>query len=368
MSENQNKYGSVHYTDYLQLKKILDAQHMRSVELAEPAHDEMLFIIIHQVYELWFKEIIHDLSSVMDMFKDNNVDEKNIGTAVHRLNRISEILKLLVQQISVLETLTPLDFLDFRNYLFPASGFQSFQFRKVEVCLGLKSQTRQTYNNSPYASVFSEDQRTELQLLEEGDSMLQLIEKWLERTPFLQWKEFKFLETYKVAVDNMLKKEQLAIRETPFLNDAEKELRLKMLGDTDTYFASVLDEEKHNELLKAGTIKLSYKATLGALFINLYRDEPILQLPFQLLSKLIDIDELLTTWRYRHAQMVLRMIGRKIGTGGSSGFDYLLNTAIKHQIFIDMHNISTLMIPRSELPELPPQLKKQLSFYYSKID
>jgi tryptophan 2,3-dioxygenase len=304
----------------------------------------------------------------MEMFKGNEVDEKNIGTAVHRLNRIAEILKLLVQQISVLETLTPLDFLDFRNYLFPASGFQSFQFRKVEVSLGLKSTNRQTYNQSPYASVFGENQREELQRLEDGDSMLQLVEKWLERTPFLQWKEFKFLETYKVAVDNMLQKEKVAINETPFLNDSEKELRLKMLGDTDTYFASVLDEEKHNELLRAGTIKISYKATLGALFINLYRDEPILQLPFQLLSKLIDIDELLTTWRYRHAQMVLRMIGRKIGTGGSSGFDYLLNTAIKHQIFIDMHNISTLMIPRSELPELPLNLKQQLSFYYSKIN
>lgn len=368
MADNQNKYGSVHYTDYLQLSKILDAQHMRSVELAEPAHDEMLFIIIHQVYELWFKEITHDLSSVMDMFKGNEVDEKNIGTAVHRLNRISEIMKLLVQQINVLETLTPLDFLDFRNYLFPASGFQSFQFRKVEVCLGLKSASRQTYNQSPYASVFAEKERAELQQLEEGDSMLQLVEKWLERTPFLQWKEFKFLESYKKAVDNMLNKEKKAIQETPFLNEAEKELRLKMLGDTDTYFASVLDENKHNELLDAGTIKLSYKATLGALFINLYRDEPILQLPFQLLSKLIDIDELLTTWRYRHAQMVLRMIGRKIGTGGSSGFDYLLNTAIKHQIYIDMHNISTLMIPRSELPELPNNLKQQLSFYYSKIN
>ncbi len=368
MSENQNKYGSVHYTDYLQLKKILDAQHMRSVELNEPAHDEMLFIIIHQVYELWFKEISHDLASVMEMFAGNEVDEKNIGTAVHRLNRIAEIMKLLVQQINVLETLTPLDFLDFRNYLFPASGFQSFQFRKVEVCLGLKSASRQTYNQSPYASVFAENEREELQRLEDGDSMLQLVEKWLERTPFLQWKEFKFLETYKVAVDNMLQKEKSAIKETPFLTEPEKEMRLKMLGDTDTYFASVLNEEKHNELLAAGTIKLSYKATLGALFINLYRDEPILQLPFQLLSKLIDIDELLTTWRYRHAQMVLRMIGRKIGTGGSSGFDYLLNTAIKHQIFIDMHNISTLMIPRSELPELPTNLKQQLSFYYSKID
>lgn len=368
MSDKQNKYGSVHYTDYLQLKKVLDAQHMRSVELDVPAHDEMLFIIIHQVYELWFKQIIHDLTSVMEMFNGDTVDENNIGVAIHRLNRTSEILKLLVEQINVLETLTPLDFLDFRNYLFPASGFQSFQFRKVEVSLGLKSTARQTYNNAPYGSVFSEEEQEQLNKLEAGDSMLQLIEKWLERTPFLQWDDFKFLESYRVAVDNMLTKEKKAIAETPFLNESEKALRLKMLGDTDTYFASVLDENKHNELMKAGTVKISYKATLGALFIHLYRDEPILQMPFQLLNKLVDIDEILTSWRFRHAQMVMRMIGRKIGTGGSSGFDYLLNTALKHQIFVDLHNISTLMIPRSELPVLPQHLKKQLSFYFSKMD
>lgn len=365
MADQTTKYASVHYTDYLQLKKLLDSQNMRSVELNEPAHDEMLFIIVHQVYELWFKEVIHDLESVMAMFKGDSVDEKSIGTAVHRLNRVSEILRLLIQQIGVLETMTPLDFLDFRNYLFPASGFQSFQFRKLEVSLGLKAGGRETYYQTPYMSVFSEAEKEQLIAAEEGMSLLELVEEWLERTPFLNWKNFDFLSAYKTAVDNMLINEKQAITNTDILTDKEKEMRLKMLGDTDTYFLTVLDENKHNELMAEGKIKLSYKATLAALLINLYRDEPILHLPFQLLSKLIDIDELLTTWRYRHAQMVLRMIGRKVGTGGSSGFDYLLSTAFKHQIFIDLHNISTLMIPRSELPELPAEVKKDLGFYYS---
>jgi tryptophan 2,3-dioxygenase len=99
--------------------------------------------------------------------------------------------------------------------------------------------------------------------------------------------------------------------------------------------------------------------------INLYRDEPILQMPFNLLMRLVDIDEMLTSWRYRHAQMVLRMLGRKIGTGGSSGYDYLHATAVQHHIFNDLHNISTLLIPRSELPELPATLKRELGFYFS---
>jgi tryptophan 2,3-dioxygenase len=109
---------------------------------------------------------------------------------------------------------------------------------------------------------------------------------------------------------------------------------------------------------------MSYDATIAALFINLYRDEPILHLPFRLLVTLTEIDEALTTWRYRHAQMVMRMIGNKIGTGGSSGHAYLHKTAEKHHIFKDLHAIATLLIPRSELPELPKHLKEQLDFNF----
>jgi tryptophan 2,3-dioxygenase len=141
-----------------------------------------------------------------------------------------------------------------------------------------------------------------------------------------------------------------------------------MLGSTDTYFESVLDPQVHRELSAKGELRLSYPATLAALFINLYREEPILQMPFRLLICLIEIDEALTTWRYRHAQMVLRMLGNKMGTGGSSGHDYLQATTHKNHIFHDLHNISTLLIPRSELPELPAELKQALGFYFSYAD
>ena len=132
------KYSTIHYKKYLGLNTILNAQHLRSSELGEkPAHEEMLFIITHQSYEIWFKQIIHELESVIDMFDDKTVNEKNIGTAVARLNRVATIFRLLIEHIQVLETMTPMDFLDFRSYLFPASGFQSFQFRKIENLLGL---------------------------------------------------------------------------------------------------------------------------------------------------------------------------------------------------------------------------------------
>jgi len=367
MSENKKKkYSTIHYHSYLKLDQLLGAQQLRSAELDEnPAHEELLFIIVHQVYELWFKQIKHELSSVMDMFQKKHIDERNIGTVVSRLQRIEEILKLLIQQISVLETMTPLDFLDFRGHLFPASGFQSFQFRVLESMLGLPEEQRLTYNNHHYASVFPEEQKKELEEIYANGTLFDHVESWLERTPFLTFGGFDFITHYKKAVGNMIEKEQKAINASEYLTEKEKEMRLRMLGSTDTYFQSVLDPAFHKKMKDEGVLRLSYKATLAALLINLYRDEPILNGPFNLMMNLVDIDDLLTTWRYRHAQMVLRMLGKKIGTGGSSGHEYLNETAKKHQIFTDFHNISTLLIPRSELPVLPKDLRKELGFYFT---
>ena len=138
-----------------------------------------------------------------------------------------------------------------------------------------------------------------------------------------------------------------------------------MIGDTSTYFTAVFDPKKYEEMYQRGEVKFSYKAMLATLFIFLYRDEPILQQPSLLLSRLMDVEEMMTNWRNRHAQMVLRMIGRKSGTGGSSGHQYLKSTAQAHTIFTDLYQVATLLIPRSELPQLPEDLRRHLGFYFS---
>lgn len=365
MKQEEGKYTTIHYHNYLELGKILDAQHLRSAQLEEPAHEEMLFIIVHQAYELWFKQIVHELKSVKVLFDDKEVIESSLGVAIARLKRVESILKLLVKQIGIMETMTPLDFLDFRSYLFPASGFQSFQFRAIECLMGLPNKQRLTYHGQSYSSVFPKEQQKELEDIYKQGTMFNAVEEWLERTPFLNINGFNFLDMYRNAVQDMLEKERQAISVSEYLSEKEKKMRIEMVGSTDTYFHAILDEDKHNELMAEGKKRLSYKATVAALFINLYRDEPILHLPFQFMTSLIDIDNELTTWRYRHAQMVLRMIGNKIGTGGSSGHDYLSKTAHQHQIYNDFHNISTLLIPRSALPELPKELKELLSFHFT---
>jgi len=367
--DSSKKYTAIHYHSYLELDKLLSAQVTRSGQFEKkPAHDETLFIIMHQVYELWFKQIIHEVDSLSDMFREDRLDEQNMNLAVLRLKRVSEILELVIKQIYVMETLTPLDFMDFRSYLFPASGFQSLQFRVVETSLGLREEDRMTYNGHSYKIVFSEEQQKVLNKIEEGGSLFELVESWLERIPFIQMENFSFLDTYKDAVTKMLEKEKEAINKTDYLSPKMKKMRLDMLGGTNTYFKRVLSEEEHNKMIEAGEIRLSYKATLSALFINLYRERPILTVPYNLLSELMNIDELLTNWRYRHAQMVMRMIGNKIGTGGSSGHEYLKMTAEKHKVFNDLHNISSLLIPRSDLPKLSEEMEAQLGFCYTHSD
>jgi tryptophan 2,3-dioxygenase len=361
-------YPSLYYADYLQLDSLLSCQSPKSIEYGQPAHDETLFIIIHQVYELWFKQILHELDSVRGIFKRDYVEEKDIGVAVSRLSRITEIQKLLIDQLRILETMTPLDFHEFRDFLFPASGFQSVQFRLFENKLGLKPSQRKMYDKSDYYSFVSPAHQQLIQQSENEPSLFQLVERWLERTPFLDFQGFNFWSTYRAAVTKMFQNDRDTSQNNPLLSDEEKSTQLQMLAKTEESFAALFDEEKHQQLIQKGQRRLSYKATHAALLITLYRDEPILHLPFMLLTVLIDSDELLTAWRYRHALMVQRMIGSKIGTGGSSGYQYLRSTIESHKIFTDLVNLSTFLIPRSALPELPAEFKKNLGFYYDQAD
>ena len=359
------KTSSLHYINYLSLDKILDAQHPVSGDDKTAAHEEMLFIIIHQTYELWFKQMIHELSSIMDLFKAEQIDESNVGVVVRRMDRVNKIMTTLVGQLDILETMTSLDFLDFRNHLSPASGFQSHQFRKLEVMLGLKIKQRHQFGGCPYHAQFEGKDKEEILNLEDDISLFSLVEKWLERIPFLNIQDFDFISSYEEAVNLMLEKEIDVIKSSDLPN-AERDIRISMIDENRKYFKRVLDKNIHDEAIANGETNLSYKATMSALLINLYRDEPILHLPYQFLRSLVEMDHKIATWRFRHVQMVEKMLGQKIGTGGSSGQGYLKQTVDKHKLFTDLANISTLMISRSYLPALPKDIKDTLGFNYKK--
>lgn len=338
----------LHYHDYLQLDKILNAQSPESNKRRLEAHDEMLFIVIHQAYELWFKQLHHEVDSILHIMEKPALNDNSpeLQTVFHRLNRIATILRVLVQQVDILETMTPMDFLDFRDMLRPASGFQSWQFKQLEAKLGLKFHHR--HGQEHYISQLRQEHIDVIKLAESNKSLLELVNLWLERMPLAPSLESQQSTSFWVDYRK---------RYQSSLADPEKD----HLAQFDAIF---FVEDENGKTTNAAT-SLSPKACRAALFIMLYRGYPLLQLPFQLLNGLLEVDEQLSSWRYRHMNMVHRMIGTRIGTGGSSGKDYLKAAADKHYIFKEIAQLNSFLIERRKLPTLSPELEKRLGFVAS---
>ena len=388
--------GAVHYHDYLELDKILNAQHPESSTQNISAHDEMLFIIIHQTYELWFKQLHHEADSLVDIMKKPSLNDNSpeLQTVVHRLNRMAVILRVLVHQIDILETMTPMDFLDFRDMLCPASGFQSWQFKLLEAKLGLKFEYR--HGKEYYTAQLKTEHVDLIKQAENNQSFLQLVNDWLERMPFSPHPNLPPSGEGTANTQNPLAQDENRNKGT---STSEVSAMLSPAGGIEggcevgavasfpeeegrdgafdfwneykkAYSNSLAEAEKNNleafdEVLFQHTethYTLSAKANRAALFIMLYRGYPLLQLPFQLLNNLLAIDEQLSTWRHRHMNMVHRMIGTRIGTGGSSGKDYLKAAADKHYIFKEIAQLTSFLIERRKLPQLPKEMERKLGF------
>jgi tryptophan 2,3-dioxygenase len=371
--------NEVHYSDYLQLDKILDAQSPESDKHQQPAHDEMLFIIIHQAYELWFKQLLYEVDSIIDIMQQPALNDNSpaLQTVVHRLSRCSTILKVLVHQIDIMETMTPMDFLDFRDKLRPASGFQSWQFKLLEAKLGLKYEHR--FGQQYYVSQLRQAQIDIIKAAEKDLSLLELLNKWLERMPFFgeagNWVNFEspaaggsaaHMEGGSLDGSRLLDggrfwseyrsryQQSLADSEKANLEGFDMTFHLKTAGPS----GGAEDLSTHGETSRS----LSPGACRSALFIMLYRGYPVLQLPFQVLNQLLEIDEQLSTWRYRHMSMVHRMIGTRIGTGGSTGKDYLKSALDKHHLFKEIAGLTSFLIERRRLPALSPEMERRLGF------
>jgi len=251
------------YADYLKLDRLLTLQE------PGPDHDEMLFIVIHQTYELWFKEILHELD-----YLERLLAKDDVPRAGHAMKRVLTILKVLVAQVDILETMTPLEFLGFRARLESGSGFQSAQFRELEFVLGAK-------------------RRSALEHYPEGSS---------ERTRI----ERRFL--------------------SPSLWD---------------WFVRFLSRRGHtvpDDLLQRDvTQPVSPSPELQRTLVEIYRSDSALA---EFCERLVDLDEGVQEWRYRHVKMVERTIGSKPGTGGSAGAEYLRTTLLR-PVFPDLWAIRT---------------------------
>ena len=255
---------AVTYSSYLRVDDLLDLQRPRS---DGPEHDELLFIVIHQVYELWFKEILHEIDRAALLLETDDSHR-----AQHTLKRILTILKVLVAQLDILETMTPLEFLSFRERLEAASGFQSDQFRQLEFALGRKS-------------------RHAIERFAAGSRARTALEERYER-PTL-WDAFL----------RYLSREGYAVPAAALTRDV--------------------------------TAAIEASDDIQQVLVEVYRRDAKNS---EICERLVDLDEGIQEWRYRHVKMVERTIGGKTGTGGSSGGAYLRST-IGSPLFPDLWEI-----------------------------
>jgi tryptophan 2,3-dioxygenase len=257
---------AVTYGSYLQVDQLLSLQRPRS---EGPEHDEILFIVIHQVYELWFKEMLHEIDYVRRLFEGDDAYR-----AQHTLKRILTILKVMVAQLDILETMTPLEFMSFRERLEAASGFQSDQFRQLEFVLGRKS-------------------KAVMARVPEGSRARLALERRFQE-PTL-WDAFL----------RYLSREKYPVPEAQLARDVT---------------GPILPSPEIQDIL-----------------IDVYRNDPK---NAEMCERLVDLDEGIQEWRYRHVKMVERTIGTKRGTGGSTGAAYLRGT-VGDPLFPDLWEIRT---------------------------
>jgi aminocarboxymuconate-semialdehyde decarboxylase len=262
------------YSLYLQVPQLLELQHPQS---SPEHHDEMLFIIVHQTYELWFKELLHDLDAVVANLRAAGANPKSrdeVYEAARLLRRCTEITRVLVEQFTILETMLPTHFLAFRGKLEPASGFQSEQFRELEFLCGLKDEKMLRYHKPT------------------PEAHAQLLRRLTE--PSVHEAFFEALRSMgKLQVDE---------------NASERE---------------------------------RFDARARAV-LSLYRDEHSHRDWIDVCERLTEFDELVVSWRLRHIQLVERVIGVRMGTGGSAGSSYLKLTLDK-KFFPELWEARTLL-------------------------
>jgi len=358
----RGRAADVTYKSYLDLPALLAAQNpISDVGNGKHAHDEMMFIVVHQTYELWFKLVLFELDRIQSVFGKKVVADADLRVVSASLARIVDIMKLLVRQLDIMETMTPLDFLDFRHVFRSASGFQSLQFRELEVRLGLAQKDRVGYDGKSFENFLPADDRKTLHAIMKKTALIDQLDRWLSRTPFVEMSGFSFWKTYRKAVADMIEGDRKTVKASRKMPAAARAAELEKLDNMQAQFALLLDRKKGDAALPW---RLSQKALQAALLIKLYRDQPALQVPHSILNSLMDLDELLALWRYRHALMAQRMLGTKMGSGGSTGHDYLAATASKHRIFHDLFTLSTFPTPRSRLPKLPRKVAEKMGFRY----
>jgi tryptophan 2,3-dioxygenase len=352
----------MNYWEYIHVEELLGLQGGFDDDESRVGNDEALFIVVHQVYELWFKIILRELTSARDLIRQNPVPDLQLASAVRSFRRVVAILEQAVQHFRVMETLTTRDYLAFRDRLIPASGFQSAQLREIEILLGLDDKLRIPLGRegSYMEALKGADgrpspatRRVEARL-QGGPSLRQVVYEWLARTPidgpssqastdaFLR----RVVEAHRAEI-----RARTRLHEQQALSPEDVD-RLRLRYEKEVAFAEQFLMAEDDPAADASERAFRRRVRAGIVFLESYRELPRLAWPRELVDAVVELEQAMVIWRQRHARMVERVIGRRTGTGGSAGVDYLDQTALRYRIFGDLWAVRSLLLQKSALPPL----------------
>jgi tryptophan 2,3-dioxygenase len=352
------------YWDYIKVEELLSLQAGLAPSDSDLTNDEVLFITVHQIDELWLKLILRELVTVRNLFATPRVPEQALASAARGIQRMALLLHHIAEHFAVMETMTTRDYLAFRDKLNPASGFQSAQLREIEILLGLGDHERiplghegsymlalKNHDGTPSSA----SQRVEARLTDKP-TLRDAIGEWIYRTPVQgstpgqpddAVKVSGFIDAYcaghaksgKAALD-------LALAGALTADDGTR-LRARYEKEAEGARAFLRAEDAADvDRAKVSRIRAAL------IFIESYRELPLLAWPRAVLDAVVGFEQAFVIFRQRHARMVERIIGRRTGTGGSAGVDYLDQTALKYRIFRDVWAVRTILVKEAELPPL----------------
>ena len=361
------KPSATTYWDYIRVEELLSLQQGLASEDAEITNEEALFVTVHQVYELWFKLVLRDLKSARDLFMADDVAEQELSGVVERLRRVATIFRVAVEHFAVVETIPTRAYLAFRDKLMPASGFQSAQLRQIEILFGLEEADRIPLGppgshlaalEAPGGGASPALARVQ-ETLADGPTLKQAIEAWLARTPIDATRSAagdvesdvdgfveRYLEAHRLVIGRSRDHAQAVAAET----GREVDVAQARLG-------AIYEKERASVeafLRPDGAGQAASSATTRAalVFLETYRELPLLAWPREVLAALLEVEQGFVIFRQRHARMVERVIGRRAGTGGSAGVEYLDRTAVEYRVFKDIWAVRTVLLPVDDAPEL----------------
>jgi tryptophan 2,3-dioxygenase len=352
------------YWDYIKVEEITSLQGGLEASDAALDNDEVMFITIHQIDELWLKLALRELVSVRDLFKQERVAEQSLASVVRGLRLLAMLLGLVADHFPLMETMTTRDYLAFRDKLSPASGFQSAQLREIELLMGLGDDQRiplgheGTYMRALRAPDGSESSasRRVAKRREDLPTLKDAITEWLYRTPIQgstpdQPGDAEVVKRFVDAYCEAQAREvdaatELAVHDALTERDVER-LRARYANEKSGARAFL---EAH-DVPEASRAKVG-RVRAALVFIESYRELPLLAYPREVIDSLVAVEQAFVIFRQRHARMVERVIGRRVGTGGSAGVDYLDQTALRYRIFHDVWATRTLLVRKDALPVL----------------